>query len=100
MLIEMPRGHLRLLNQLQRKAMAKLRKLVQLASKRGSDPKIAFEHFDTALKGTISRTLIQAGSQITDITLLDDEMTAMMQMFGKGGRSSSDKRIDYGAFLR
>ena len=82
------------------KAMDKLRKLVRLASKRGSDPKIAFEHFDTALKGTISRHQFRQGLRSLDITLLDDEMTAMMQMFGKGGgKSSSDSRIDYGAFL-
>ena len=45
---------------------------------------VAFEHFDTALKGTISRQEFQRGLKSLDITLLDDEMTAMMKMFGKG----------------
>jgi Ca2+-binding EF-hand superfamily protein len=74
-------------------AMDKLRKLVRIASKRGSDPKVAFEHFDTALKGTISKQEFKRGLKSLDITLLDDEMQVMMKMFGKG------QRVDYGEFL-
>lgn len=78
------------------RAMEKLRKLVRLSSKRGGDPKTAFEHFDVHLKGTISRDQFKQGLKSLDITLLEDEMTTIMKMFGDKKRD----RLDYGNFLR
>ena len=43
------------------RAMEKLRKLIRLSSKRGGNPKMAFEHFDVKLKGTISREQFKKG---------------------------------------
>ena len=76
--------------------MEKLRKLVRLSSKRGGNPKMAFEHFDAHLKGTISREQFKQGLKQLDITLLEDEMSTVMKMFGTGTRKD---RLDYGQFL-
>ena len=43
------------------RAMEKLRKLVRLSMKRGGDPKMAFEHFDKRLKGSVSHHEFKQG---------------------------------------